>query len=144
MTTFTIILKILALVFIDQFSKFLFRSSIVEDFTITSFFRLTFVENEGVAFSVPFPLILIIPFTFLVLFFLWKKILEKTLKKYERFAFLLVFSGAVGNLIDRIFFSSVADFLSFWNFPIFNFADVFISLGVGLLFYLHFLSSSPT
>ena len=56
--------------------------------------------------------------------------------------FALVFAGALGNLVDRIFFGAVRDFicLEFINFPIFNFADVFLTVGgVMLAIWLVFL-----
>ncbi|MCF7812404.1 signal peptidase II [Candidatus Gracilibacteria bacterium] len=56
--------------------------------------------------------------------------------KTESVAFLFLFSGAAGNFIDRILFGSVTDFLRFWNFPIFNFADIWITAGV-ILFFWH-------
>jgi len=45
------------------------------------------------------------------------------------------FSGAIGNLVDRIFFGYVRDFISldFINFPIFNFADIFINIAMILI-----------
>ena len=140
MTNFYIFFTSIGLVFLDQGSKFLVRNFLVQDFEITSFFRLTFVENDGIAFSVPIPLLFVIPLTCVVLFYLCKKLLEKNLVVYEKIAFLLIFSGAVGNLIDRVIFGSVTDFFSFWSFPVFNFADSFISLGVGVfLVYSLFL-----
>lgn len=49
--------------------------------------------------------------------------------------FALVFAGALGNLVDRVFFGAVRDFicLEFINFPIFNFADVFLTIGAIML-----------
>ena len=49
--------------------------------------------------------------------------------------FALVFAGAFGNLVDRVFFGAVRDFicLEFINFPIFNFADVFLTIGAIML-----------
>lgn len=49
--------------------------------------------------------------------------------------FALVFAGAIGNLVDRIFFGAVRDFicLEFINFPIFNFADAFLTIGAIML-----------
>ena len=49
--------------------------------------------------------------------------------------FALVFAGAIGNLVDRVFFGAVRDFicLEFISFPIFNFADVFLTIGAIML-----------
>ena len=55
--------------------------------------------------------------------------------RLERAAWILVVGGGVGNLIDRIRTGVVVDYLNclFINFPVFNFADVCICVGVGLL-----------
>ncbi|PKN90290.1 MAG: hypothetical protein CVU45_03340, partial [Chloroflexi bacterium HGW-Chloroflexi-7] len=50
-----------------------------------------------------------------------------------RFALSLQLAGAVGNLIDRIFFGRVTDFISVGNFAIFNVADSSITVGVIIL-----------
>ena len=43
------------------------------------------------------------------------------------------FGGAVGNLVDRVFFKQVTDFISVGNFAVFNVADASISVGVAIL-----------
>ena len=50
-----------------------------------------------------------------------------------RLAMILQLGGAVGNMIDRIRYGFVIDFISIWNFPVFNIADASIALGVGIL-----------
>jgi signal peptidase II len=50
-----------------------------------------------------------------------------------RVAMVMQFAGAAGNLIDRLFFKQVTDFISVGNFAIFNFADASISIGVVVL-----------
>ena len=61
-------------------------------------------------------------------------------KSYEKLAFTMVLGGSLGNIFDRIYYSSVPDFIDihFKNFHwfIFNVADIFITLGVILLIYL--------
>ena len=53
----------------------------------------------------------------------------------ERVAWILVVGGGVGNLVDRIRTGVVVDYLNllFINFPVFNFADICICVGVGIL-----------
>lgn len=53
------------------------------------------------------------------------------LSKVSKIALSLILGGAIGNLIDRILYAGVRDFiyLKFINFPIFNFADTFITIG---------------
>ena len=59
--------------------------------------------------------------------------------KAFRFSLALISSGALGNAIDRVYFGGVIDFIDFfiYNFhwPAFNFADIFITLGVILLLF---------
>ena len=61
-------------------------------------------------------------------------------KCYERVPLVLILGGAVGNFIDRLRFGAVVDFLDFhvgaWHWPVFNVADVFITVGV-LLYILN-------
>ena len=45
----------------------------------------------------------------------------------------LILGGALGNLVDRIFHGFVIDFISIWIYPVFNLADIFITLGVLLI-----------
>ncbi len=52
----------------------------------------------------------------------------------KKFALVMIFGGAIGNLFDRIYFKAVPDFIDFhigeFHWFIFNFADVFITIGV--------------
>ena len=61
-------------------------------------------------------------------------------KSYERLPLALIVGGAFGNLIDRIRFGAVIDFLDFhiggWHYPAFNIADMCIVIGV-ILFILN-------
>jgi signal peptidase II len=54
-------------------------------------------------------------------------------KKLMRVAISMQLGGAIGNLIDRIRFGPVTDFISVGSFPVFNIADSSITVGVGLL-----------
>ncbi|MDP3790137.1 MAG: signal peptidase II, partial [Candidatus Omnitrophota bacterium] len=59
--------------------------------------------------------------------------------RYARAGLILILAGAIGNLIDRLRLGYVVDFLDFRIWPVFNFADTFISLG-GLLLVYHILT----
>lgn len=131
------------LVLLDQFIK-VYARELTEKVVFTDFFRLHFVENEGIAFSMPVPQWLIISLTFLVLGWVgWELYREnkahiknnKNLKTIDyrlwtTYAYIFIFAGALGNLIDRILLGKVTDFLSFGNFAIFNLADIWINIGV--------------
>lgn len=131
---------IILLLIIDQGSKFYFESLLATSsiVVIPGFFELKMAYNTGAAWSIlsgnVWPLIIM---NFLILCLLIY--LEPTLResKLKTISFSLLYAGTLGNLIDRILFSHVKDFLSFtifnYNFPIFNFADMFIVLGaIGL------------
>ena len=70
----------------------------------------------------------------------WMIIRTKGLEKY---GFLMVFGGSLGNVYDRLFYSSVPDFIDIYykNFHwfIFNVADIFITLGVIILILNEFV-----
>ena len=61
-------------------------------------------------------------------------------KGFERFSFIMIIGGSLGNIFDRIFYSAVPDFIDIhinnFHWFIFNVADIFISLGVLLLISL--------
>ena len=105
---------------------------------IPKFFSILYVQNTGAAFSILEDntiLLIIISALFVV-------ILDRYIKKEEKFTKLgvislgMIMGGIFGNLIDRILRHSVIDYLSFtvlkYNFPIFNLADIGITVGVGL------------
>lgn len=105
---------------------------------ITSFFNLTMVWNQGISFGLfqsgsPWPLI-IIATIISVVFSVW---LCRTKSWVEAICLSMVIGGAIGNIIDRLHFSAVADFLDFhafgWHYPAFNLADSFITVGIVIL-----------
>ncbi len=100
--------------------------------------ELTYVENRGAVWGIfqgsriPF-IILTLLFLALLVFFLIKA--RKKLNTYSRILLALLFAGAVGNLIDRVFLGYVRDMIYFRliDFPVFNIADSAIVIGVILL-----------
>ncbi|WP_208437156.1 signal peptidase II [Bartonella taylorii] len=102
------------------------------------FLSLYHVRNSGIAFSFfssfsqwGFIAITLIIIVFLL--WLWKKVEYN--KSLTRFGLTLIIGGAIGNLIDRIRFHHVIDYILFhiddiFYFAIFNLADTFITLGV--------------
>jgi signal peptidase II len=130
----------LGLLILDQWTKWLVITRMVQGESvplIDSVLYLTYVKNPGAAFGMlPYKTGFLIVFTIAVvlgiLIFIWRLPQEKVLLKTG-----LVFQmgGAVGNLIDRIRFGSIIDFFDFRVWPVFNFADIAICIGVGILFY---------
>ena len=106
---------------------------------IPYFFELKLAFNEGIAFSLPVPKFLQIFLTlaFFLGFFVWAKKYFDKLCSFEKWGSVFLIAGAIGNFWERVIFGKVTDFLSIslpdiFHFPIFNFADVFIFLGVCL------------
>lgn len=117
---------------LDQWLKFWAKNNLDSPITIIEgYFRLLYAENTGIAFSLPVAHSILIPLSVLVLGFLtWTLVTEKNMSKLRYMSFVMILIGAIGNLIDRIFFGFVTDFISVMSFPIFNLADMFISVGV--------------
>ena len=120
------------LVLIDQITKILARMFFLTPIEVTPFFSLRMVENDGIAFSWPFPMPLLIVITILFVVGISWLLHHDKFDHLETPGALFILAGGIGNLIDRVIFSGVTDFLSFWNFPLFNFADVFICFGIVL------------
>lgn len=132
-------------VFFDQITKF-FIVKLLEksegNLNITNFFSLTLVKNQGIVlglFNNEKTKIFIIVFSFIIIFFIFFAILKlEIVEKYQQFSLGMVVGGTIGNLIDRIKYGYVIDFINFHFYPVFNFADTFISIGV-ILFFLKYL-----
>lgn len=107
-------------------------------------FELQYCENPGIAFSLlENQRWLFIPATCLVMLLLTIMLLRSDLRHSKVFSIscAMILGGGLGNLIDRIAYQYVIDFLYFKliNFPIFNFADCCVVVGAILLFaYLLF------
>ena len=61
---------------------------------------------------------------------------------FQRWAFVFILAGGLGNLADRVFLGFVVDFIRLPGIPVFNFADVYINIAVFLLI-LHLLKRAP-
>ena len=134
-------LIILGLFLIDQFTKYLISSKFIlgeSKIIINGFFNLTYVRNTGAGFSILeghmafFYLITVVALG--LMFYLLKDAQKES--KLTRFAILLMIGGTLGNFFDRLINHYVIDFLDFvilgWDFPVFNFADICLTVGVFL------------
>ena len=137
-------ITILVIVF-DQASKWLMMSrlSLYETVAVMPYFNLTMAHNEGAAFSFLaqaggwqrwffIGLALIISALLLV----WLAKLKPT-EKLEAISLSLILGGAIGNVIDRISYGYVVDFIDLYigqnHWPVFNIADSAICIGAILL-----------
>lgn len=151
-----------AIVVLDQVTKLLIKGVPflgIEGFPyghstpfIGDIFRLTYIENPGIAFGIHIPAMKVFFSIFSIIaaigIFIYLKRKISILNKWETLGLVLIMGGAVGNLIDRcfygvlygeeaLFYGRVVDFIDFgykenW-WPIFNVADSAVSIGVTIL-----------
>ena len=103
---------------------------------LTSFLDLTHIHNFGVSFGlfsgVISPWILIILGLLVVTFIVY--LMKSASDTLEEWSLLIIISGAISNIIDRIFNGYVIDFIYFhykdFFWPAFNFADIYITIGI--------------
>lgn len=131
----------LIILLIDQLSKILVTSFLSYQESIRvigNFFKITYVYNEGAAWSIlNGQRILFIIISFLASYYLYKEMDRYKENTRNIMVFGLLLGGIFGNLADRILFGYVRDFLDFrifgYNYPVFNIADSAIFIGVILL-----------
>ena len=132
-----ILIIILGLI-LDRVSKIYAINNFIENPISGKILNFTYLENRGAAFGILqnnrfFFLILTIAIVgFLIYYFI------KNYKKNNKFlniAIAFIIAGALGNFYDRLFNAYVVDFIefAFVKFPVFNVADIFVTLGSGLL-----------
>lgn len=132
---------IAAILFFDQFSKFLILKylTLTKSYDIVKgIFSITPTFNTGGGFGI-LPnqtIIFIITSTITIIFIAYLLISRKIKEKVFIYSISLILAGALGNLIDRIRFGAVIDFLDFKIWPVFNIADTSISTGVILLAWI--------
>ncbi len=126
----------LFIVIIDQLSKFLVRSKFLLNESkqlIPKVLELTRVENTGIAFGLlkDLEIVMIIISVLIIgaiIYYL------KEVKNRNLCIFLsLILGGAFGNLIDRVFYGTITDFIKINIWPVFNIADSCITIGAVLL-----------
>ena len=122
------------IIIIDQLTKFLINQNInylKSIQIIKNFFYFTNAHNNGAAFSILSGYNLLFISITLIVICLIDKYIEKNI------SFYILLGGIIGNLIDRLIFGYVRDFLDFrifnYNFPIFNISDICICLGIFLI-----------
>lgn len=117
----------------DQFIKFLATKYWVMHLDIIDgFFKLVYSENTGIAFSIPVQYFVMIGLNIaLIILVIFLAIKELNLNSKLTILFVgLILGGGLGNIIDRVIHGYVIDFISIWKYPIFNFADIYVTVGV--------------
>ncbi|MDC0396434.1 signal peptidase II [Candidatus Pelagibacter sp.] len=139
-------IMVVTIFLIDRLSKiYILKKAEIEstvDIYITEYLNFYLIWNKGIAFglfsfneSFMYNLITftIAAITIIILIMIFK---NEGLKKYS---LLSIFGGSLGNLFDRIYYSGVPDFIDFhindFHWFVFNFADIFITIGVLCLIF---------
>lgn len=131
---FIIVILILSL---DQLTKAVAIKNLAHNQSlpvIKGVFHLTLVHNRGAAFGIlknQTPLFIFS--SLLAITLIYSALKKKERNKCYQVALSLILAGALGNLIDRLFFGYVIDFLDFRVWPVFNVADSAITIGAALL-----------
>lgn len=135
------LLTVASVLIFDQLSKFLIEKYFIlgqSTPVLKDIFHITIVHNRGAAFGIfknQTPVLIIISIAALILFAFFYGRSKKSGKRYRilEMSLGLIAGGSCGNLIDRIRFGYVFDFLDFRIWPVFNIADAAISTGAVIL-----------
>lgn len=144
---FSSIKLILKMVIIDQLSKWwlinYLKTTPGMSIKVTSFLDIVYVWNYGISFGFfrqyyQYSNIVFMVISFIIIIYLYY-IIMNCKSALSFFAYNIIVSGAIGNIIDRISRGAVFDFIHLhyadYSFPVFNIADSFISIGVAILLY---------
>ena len=136
------ILTFIVVVLGDQLTKFIVDRTLnlgTGYSIIDNFFYFTYVHNYGAAWGILqgkinlFFIVSIVATIGIIYYFVH----SYSYQQYTRFGLVLVFSGMIGNLIDRLVLGYVRDFIDFiifgYDFPVFNVADIALCVGVGVI-----------
>ena len=133
-------------IFLDQLTKLIVKNTLELNQTIPvikNIFHLTYITNSGSAFGIlkgwQLPLIFFSVAVIGFIFYYLNKISEKEKSLQVFVGFVL--GSAIGNLVDRILYGHVIDFLDFRIWPVFNVADSAITLGAVLVILSFFVST---
>ena len=130
-----VVILVSVLLGIDLLLKYLVSTYLTTVNIIDNFFSLTYVLNDGAAFSLfasrTYLLILI---ALICLFFIIYELKNNLDDRMLSIGYSLALAGLLGNFLDRLIDGYIIDYLSFkilgYNYPIFNFADILIVVGI--------------
>jgi lipoprotein signal peptidase len=127
-----LILWILLLLWIDWWSKYLFYNLKIWK----ELWLLEPVFNQWISWWISANIFIVICISFIGLwafFWLWRE------KYFSSISFWFLIAWTIWNLLDRIIFGWVRDFISIWDFPVFNLADCYLTIAVCLIIIQEFL-----
>ena len=128
-------LLVIVLLGIDLGLKYIVSSYLTTVNIIDNFFSLTYVLNDGAAFSLlASKTYLLVLIALLCLLFIIYEVKNNLDDRVLSIGYSLVLAGLLGNFLDRLIDGYIIDYLSFkilgYNYPIFNFADILIVVGI--------------
>ena len=134
---------------LDQFTKFLVLESIQLNQSVPlwpNYFYFTYIQNRGTAFGfmsdmdtdIRIPLFVVISITTAFIVYSYQKAIREE-NLMSQIALGLVWGGALGNLVDRVLYGKVIDFIDIRyddvRWLVFNAADFFVTIGILYLFF---------
>lgn len=132
------LLLVLFIILLDQIIKYFVSTNMFLGQSIPvlpQIFHLTYIQNPGAAFGIlenqRSLFILIAAVLIVAVIYFYKKIIQ--LSKLFQVGIALLFGGAIGNMIDRIFIGRVIDYMDFRIWPVFNLADIAIVSGCAII-----------
>lgn len=132
---------------LDQWSKYWIRTNIQFGFAwnpienLAPFFRFVNWSNSGAAFglfqkgSLIFTILAVLVSGMILIYY---AIIPED-EKVQKTILAIMMGGAIGNLVDRLLFGEVTDFIAVGNFPVFNVADSAITVGTALMILVYLL-----
>lgn len=149
--------KVLSFLFIliiilDKWTKILIKETYVHGESkeiLGDFFKITFIENEGIAFGLfsnwdhPLKTVILLMLSIIALVFIMRIYIKSSKSLLTQISFGLILGGAFGNIYDRLIYKKVVDFINIGindlRIPFFNIADSAITIGVILIMILTFI-----
>lgn len=136
------IFKIIILIIIDQLIKFIVFNTIAKTgdsiSILPNILELNYVENTGAVFGIFMTRIFLIGVNLIIIYTVIRILISKNNEFDDKtnLGLSLILAGGIGNLIDRVFRGYVIDYIDITkliNYPVFNFADICIFVGVILI-----------
>jgi len=133
---------------LESLIKYYFLNKVPKEgfYLFDKFLQIIYTPNQNIAFSLPLPQILTIVIVIIILIALsyiwWKSFLKQNL--WVLTASSLIILGALSNLIDRLLFGYVIDYINIFIWPVFNLADMMIVSGIVIYILSEFKKPRPT
>jgi len=143
-------ITIAIIVILDKITKYIVKRNFYlgeSRKVIGNFFKLTYIENTGIAFGLfsewshPLKSFILFTLSIIALYFIISIYIKSEKSYMMQICFGLILGGAFGNIFDRIAFGKVVDFFDFgiknYRWPFFNIADSAITIGVTILIIIY-------